>query len=296
MKKIVYTIINPVSGTGSKAKIKELLLGLNSENYEVTLFLTEYSGHAAEIAQKAVEDKIDIIIAVGGDGTVNEVAGALVGSNVALGIIPTGSGNGLARHLGIPINEKKAVDIIKKGTVERIDYGKANGRMFFCTCGVGYDALVSEKVLNKKSRGKLMYAGDMLTTYVNYKPEHYKIICAESTFEGEAFVITFANASQYGYNAYIAPNATLLDGKMNISILKPISFVDVPEIGMQMFLKHIADNKNFKEIVTSRATIIRDKEGVMHLDGNAIYEAREIEVEIIPCGLSVIVPENVARI
>jgi lipid kinase, YegS/Rv2252/BmrU family len=292
MKKAVYTIINPVSGTGSKTKIKELLSNLGSEGYDVTLLQTEYRNHAAEIAQKAVKDKIDIVIAVGGDGTVNEVASALVGSNVALGIIPTGSGNGLARHLGLPLNEKKAVDIIKKGVIERIDYGKANGRMFFCTCGVGYDALVSEKALNKKSRGKLMYAGDMLATYVNYKPEHYKIICAESTFEGEAFVITFANASQYGYNAYIAPNATLSDGKMNIAILKPISFIDVPEIGAQMFLKHIGDNKNFKEIITSKATIIREKDGVMHIDGNAIYESKEIEVEIIPCGLSVIVSEN----
>ena len=296
MKKTVYTIINPISGTGSKTKIKELLLSLDNEGYDVTLLLTEYSGHAAEIAQKAVKDKIDIVIAVGGDGTINEVAGALVGSNVALGIIPTGSGNGLARHLGIPLNEKKAVDIIRKGVIERIDYGKANGKMFFCTCGVGYDALVSEKALNKKSRGKLMYAGDMLATYVNYKPEHYKIICAESTFEGEAFVITFANASQYGYNAYIAPNATLLDGKMNIAILKPISFIDVPEIGVQMFLKHIGDNKNFKEIITSKATIIREKDGVMHIDGNAVYEGREIEVEIIPNGLNVFVPKNVDRI
>ena len=296
MKKTVHTIINPVSGTGSKTKIKELLSDLGSEGYDVTLLQTEYRNHAAEIAQKAVKDKIDIVIAVGGDGTVNEVAGALAGSDVALGIIPTGSGNGLARHLGIPINEKKAVDIIKKGAVERIDYGKANGRMFFCTCGVGYDALVSEKALNKKKRGKLMYAGDMLATYVNYKPEHYKIRCAESTFEGEAFVITFANASQYGYNAYIAPNATVLDGKMNISILKPISFVDVPEVGVQMFLKHIGDNKNFKEIITTKATIIRNKEGVMHIDGNAVYEGEEIEVEIVPSGLNVIVPESANRI
>ena len=296
MRKSVYAIINPVSGTGSKAEIRELLSDLESDCYGVTLFQTEYRNHAVEIAQKAVEENIDIVVAVGGDGTVNEVAGALVGSNVALVIVPTGSGNGLARHLGIPLSEKKAVDIIRKGIVKRIDYGKANGRMFFCTCGVGYDALVSEKALNKKSRGRLMYAGDMLSTYVNYKPEHYKIVCAESTFEGEAFVITFANASQYGYDAYIAPDATLLDGKMNIAILKPISFIDVPEIGMQMFLKHIADNKNFREIVTSKATIIREKEGVMHIDGNAVYEGREIEVEIMPNGLNVFVPKNVDRI
>ena len=289
-------MINPVSGTSSKAKIRDLLVDLETEGYVVTILLTEYAGHAAEIARKAIESKIDVVITVGGDGTINEVAGALVGSDVVLGIIPCGSGNGLARHLGISMNVVKALDIIRGGNAVKIDYGTANGRMFFCTCGVGYDAQVSEKVLCRKKRGKLMYAGDMLSTYVHYKPENYKIICAESTFEGEAFVVTFANASQYGNNAYIAPNATVLDGKMNISILKPISFVDVPEIGVQMLLKHITDNKNFLEIVTSKATLIRDKEGVMHLDGNAVYEAKEINIEIISNGLNVLVPRNETRI
>ena len=290
--KTLYVIVNPVSGTGSKAKIKDLFMAL--EGYNVTILETQYPCHGVEIAQNAVDNGVDIVVAVGGDGTINEIAGALVGSRVTLGIIPCGSGNGLARHLGIPMDAKKALDIIKEDCVARIDYGVANGRMFFCTCGVGYDALVSEKVLSRKRRGKLMYAGDMLATYVDYNSEKYKVVCEEREFEGRAFVITFANASQYGNNAYIAPNATVCDGKMNISILKPISFVDIPEIGLQMFRKHIADNKNYLEIVTSKVTLTREKEGPMHLDGNAIHEAKEIVVEIIPSALNVFVSSCVS--
>jgi lipid kinase, YegS/Rv2252/BmrU family len=292
MKKTVYAIINPVSGKGSKAKIKDLLSDMNNESYEVTLFQTEYPNHATEIAQKAVENKIDIVVAVGGDGTINEIAGALVGSNVALGIIPCGSGNGLSRHLCIPMSAKKALDIIKNGHVERIDYGKANDRLFFCTCGVGYDAKVSEKALTQKKRGILMYAKNMITTFISYKPESYKIVCEEQIFENEVYVITFSNASQYGNNAYIAPRATVRDGKMNIAILKPISFINLPVLMTQMFTKRITNNKKFFEIVASKATIIREREGVMHLDGNAVYEAKEVNIEIIPEGLNVFIPQH----
>lgn len=295
-KKNIYAIINPVSGTGSKVKIKKLLADFDKENYNITLFETQYPKHATNLAKKAIENNMDIVIAVGGDGTINEVASALIGSKVVLGIVPHGSGNGLARHLGISMNVKKALNIIEHGKVECIDYGKANDHLFFCTCGVGYDASVSEKSLSQTKRGILMYAKNMIGTYINYTAESYKVLCKDQSFEGEAFVVTFANASQYGNNAYIAPNATVQDGKMNISILKPLSFINVPKLGMQMFSKRITNNKNFSEIVTSKATIFRNKEGVMHLDGNAIYEGREINIEIISKGLNVLVSQNKDRI
>lgn len=294
-KKKVYVIINPVSGARSKRSVPEKIQKeIDPHLHDVHMFLTGYEGHATEIATEAVNKNIDCVIAVGGDGTINEIAKVLVNTDVIFGIIPSGSGNGLARDLGIPMAYDKAVKILKEGYVRTIDYGIANGNIFFCTCGVGFDALVSEKALTQTSRGVLMYAKNMLSTFFNFKPEKYKITSADGVFDDEAFVITCANASQYGNNAYIAPHADIQDGKMNISILKPLSVLNVPKVGVQMFSKNIDSNAKHIEIVTSEAVIQRQKEGVMHLDGNAIYTDKDIHVKIVKQALHVIVPKEIS--
>ncbi|NDW17880.1 diacylglycerol kinase family lipid kinase [Dysgonomonas sp. 216] len=294
-KKRVYVIINPVSGTKSKKSIPQKLLAIDALKYDVHMIMTRYEGHATQIALEAVNDKVDCVIAVGGDGTINEVAKVLVNTDVVFGIIPSGSGNGLARDLYIPMNYDKAIEIIQQGNVKRIDYGVANGNIFFCTCGVGFDAQVSEKALTQTSRGKLMYAKNMVSTFYKFKPEKYKIESADGVFEEEAFLITCANASQYGNNAYIAPQADIQDGKMNISILKPLSVANVPQTAIQMFSRNLGNNSKLIEILTPEATIFREKEGVMHLDGNAIYTGSEIHVKIIHQGLNVLVPREVPK-
>jgi len=294
-KKRIYVIINPVSGTKSKKNIPHKLLAIDHSEYDVHMIMTRYEGHATQIAMEAVNNRVDCVIAVGGDGTINEVAKALVNTDTVLGIIPSGSGNGLARDLYIPMNYDKAIKIIAEGNVKRIDYGVANGNIFFCTCGVGFDAQVSEKALTQTSRGKLMYAKNMLTTFYNFKPEKYKIESAEGTFEDKAFLITCANASQYGNNAYIAPQADIQDGKMNISILKPLSVVNVPQTAIQMFSRNLGNNSKLVEIITSEVVIHREKEGVMHLDGNALYTEKDIHVKIIQQGLNVLVPREIPK-
>lgn len=292
-KKKIYVIINPVSGTSSKQNLPRIIAAaLDQHLFDVHIFITGYAGHGSEIAAQAIGDKVDYVIAVGGDGTVNEVARTLVGSDIILGIIPMGSGNGLGRELNIPTDAKKALAVIMEENVVNIDYGKANGHIFFCTCGVGFDAVVAEKVSGKKSRGSLMYFKNMLETFIQQKPETYEIICPEGTIKDKAFVVTCANASQYGYNAHIAPHADIQDGLMNIAILKPLSILEVPQTTLQLFTRNIDDNKKMIELLTKEATIIREKEGVMHIDGDPIQMGREINVKIIPKGLKVLVPKN----
>lgn len=290
-KKKIYVIINPKSGTSSKQNMPhKIASSLNPKKFEVHIFITGYAGHGSEIARLAIDDKVDYVIAVGGDGTVNEVARTLVGSNTTLGIIPSGSGNGLARDLQIPVSVNEALDIINEENIVEIDYGIVNGSIFFCTCGMGFDALVSQRAAKEKKRGSLMYLKNILEAFVEQTPENYEIICPEGTIKDKAFVVNCANTSQYGYNAYIAPHANVQDGLMNISIIKPLNILDVPQTTLQLFTKNIDTNKNLTQLLTKEVIIKREKEGVIHIDGDPVYTGKEIKVNIVPKGLKVLVP------
>lgn len=291
MKKKVHVIINPRSGTSNKISlISKFSQVFDPHKYSVSYMLTGYAGHGHEMALEAVKENIDIVVAVGGDGTVNEIGRALIGTDTILGIIPLGSGNGLGRDLHIPINASKAIDVIAKQNVKEIDFGVANDHIFFCTCGVGFDAEVAQKALNQKSRGLLMYLKNILNTYFDQDAKEYEIECPNGTVTTKAFVVTCANAAQYGYNAFIAPHADIQDGQMNIIILKPLGIFKVPKTSLQLFTKKMDKNKNMVEIITSKATIKRKDKGVMHIDGDAIMTEKDIQVEIFNKGLKVFVP------
>ena len=288
-------IINPISGTGSKSNVPKRFARAESEDDPTTydFVFTEHMGHASELTHQAVDEGRKTIIAVGGDGTVNEVARAMVHSDAVLGIIPSGSGNGLARELHIPLDIKRAIQVIKNGNVTTIDCCKANDRTFFCTCGVGFDAVVSEKAQNEKKRGQLMYVKDTIETYLNYKPETYELIIdGEESIHEKAFLIAFANASQYGNNAYIAPHANIQDGQISVTILTPFTPLDVAPLAVQLFTKTIDKNSKIKTYSTRKASIIRQKPGIMHLDGEAIQGEDRIDVEVIPKALNVYTPES----
>lgn len=293
-KKKIYVIINPKSGTSSKQNIPHKIAeSFDAHKFDVHIFITGYAGHGSEIAQQAIADKVDYVIAVGGDGTVNEVASTLVDSDTCLGIIPLGSGNGLGRDLNIPTDAKKAMEVILEENIISIDYGIINNeRIFFCTCGLGFDAEVAAKSSGKKNRGTLMYLKNMLEIFFKQKPHTYEIICPEGTIKDEAFVVTCANATQYGYNAHIAPHADIQDGLMNVAILKPLSILDVPQTSLQLFTKKIDENNKMIQLITNEVTIKRSKEGLMHIDGDPVKMGKEINVKIIKQGLKVLVPEN----
>lgn len=287
-KKRIVFVVNPISGTqGKKAILKWIDERLDRSIYDYSIVKTEYAGHASQIAAAAVQDKVDVVVAIGGDGTINEIARSLVHTDTALGIIPCGSGNGLARHLRIPMEPKAAIEILNQGNDICIDYGKINNIPFFCTCGVGFDAFVSLKFADSGKRGLLTYLENTLHESLTYQPETYIIENEEGTVKYKAFLIACGNASQYGNNAYITPHASLTDGLMDITIMEPFTVLDVPSLSFQLFNKTLDQNSRIKTMRAKKIKIHRQKDGVMHFDGDPLMAGKELEVEIIPSGLYV---------
>ena len=290
-KKKIAFIINPISGTQSKEQIlKWLDEKLDKERYAQEVIYTERAGHAVEIAAQKAQEDAHAVIAIGGDGTINEIGRALIHTRTAMGIIPCGSGNGLARHLNIPMIARKALDVINAGTVRTIDYGIIDGHPFFCTCGVGFDAFVSLKFSDSGKRGLLTYLENTLHESLTYQPETYEIENASGTARYKAFLIACANASQYGNNAYIAPQASLTDGMMDITVLEPFTVLDVPALSFQLFNRTLDQNSRIKTMREKKITIHRSQEGVFHFDGDPAQGGKNLEVEIIHQGLHVVAP------
>ena len=231
-KKIVF-ILNPISGTVSKAGIPDLIEErLDKDKFDYRIAETQHAGHATELAREAVEEGVDVVVAVGGDGTVNEVGRSLINTKSAMGILPCGSGNGLARHLNLPMNLKKCVDILNYYDVKPLDYGIINDHPFFCTCGMGFDAFISMKFAEAGKRGPITYMQKVLEEGLSYEPETYVIEDEDGTHRYKAFLVSAANASQYGNNAYIAPQASMSDGLLDIIIMEPFDLIDAPQVAI----------------------------------------------------------------
>ena len=290
-KKNIAFIVNPKSGTQGKDHILKLVdERLDKDKYRAEVLYTGYAGHAVEIAARKAEESAWAVVAVGGDGTINEIARSLVHTRTALGIVPCGSGNGLARHLQIPMEPKKAVDILNEGVRLAVDYGKINDVPFFCTCGVGFDAFVSLKFSQAGKRGPLTYLEKTLVESLKYRPETYELEIDGSTTRYKAFLIACGNASQYGNNAYITPQATLDDGLLDVTILEPFTVLDVPALSFQLFNRTIDQNSRIKTFRCRKLCIHRSKPGVAHFDGDPVMMGKDIEVDIVQKGLHVIVP------
>ena len=292
-KQRITFIVNPKSGTDDKKEMPQLideLLDHARFTYEVRM--TEYRGHAAELAKACAAEGVDIVVAVGGDGTVNEVARSLVHTQTALGIIPCGSGNGLARHLCIPLSVNKAINIINQGKIEAFDYGVINDMPFFCTCGMGFDAFISLKFAEAGKRGPITYVENVLKEGLKYQPETYEIVDESGTMRYKAFLIACANASQYGNNAYIAPGATMKDGEMDVIIMEPFNALDAPQIAADLFMKTLGNNSKIKTFRTRRLTIHRKEAGAIHYDGDPIMTDNDIDVHIEHLGIRIVTNPN----
>ena len=293
MKKKIVFIMNPISGTGSKDAIPSLIDStLDKELFDYEIRMTERAGHASEIASKAKDRHVDIVVAVGGDGTVNEIARSIVHSDTALGILPCGSGNGLARHLLLPMNLKKSLEVINQCEVHELDYGIINGYPFFCTCGMGFDAFVSMKFAESGKRGPISYAENILREGLKYKPETYTLEDETGSKQYKAFLISCANASQYGNNAYIAPQASMSDGLMDVVIMEPFDVIEAPQVSFDMFNKTLDKNSKIKSFKCKKLHITRSKPGVIHYDGDPVMTGAEIDVHLEEKGIKVVVPTN----
>ena len=282
--------MNPISGTQNKAGIPELIEStLDHEKFSYELLMTEHAGHASELAHEAMERGVDIVVAIGGDGTVNEVARAIVHSQTALGIIPCGSGNGLARHLMIPMNIKRAIGIINRDEIHELDYGLINGHPFFCTCGMGFDAFVSQKFAEAGKRGPITYVENVLREGLKYQPETYEIQDEQGLTRAKAFLISCANASQYGNNAYIAPQASMSDGLLDVIIMEPFDVIEAPQISIEMFNKTLDKNSKIKTFRCQKLHIHRKQAGVIHFDGDPVMTDADVDIELKPKGIRVVV-------
>lgn len=289
-KKRIVFIINPISGTQSKEYILELISKhLDSDKFNYQIAKTEYAGHATILAHNFVKDGYDAVIAIGGDGTVNEIARSLVHTPVAFGVIPCGSGNGLARHLRIPMDPIGAIKILNRFNIECLDYGKINGIPFFCTCGVGFDAFVSSKFAHSEKRGILTYLENTLREGLKYKSDTYEIEIEGETSKYKAFLIACANASQYGNNAYIAPHASMSDGLMDVTIMEPFTVLEAPQIAIQLFNRTLLQNNKIKTFRCRNIHIHREYPGVIHFDGDPMSTGPDIDVQLIQKGLNTII-------
>ncbi len=287
-KKIVF-IINPFSGVSQNNNLGDLIEKyLDYEKFEPILRYTEHAGHATDIALEAVKDNTDIVVAVGGDGTINEVATSLVHTNTALGIIPTGSGNGFARHLGISRKPMMAIKSLNTSSISIIDTCLANKKFYINISGVGFDGYISNLIRGKAQRGRILYAFNMLNAVLKYKSNNYKVKIEDSdALEGQFYTIAVANASIYGYQFHIAPNADLYDGLLDIVLVKDAPmykhFMSIPNyfMGTTDKIKHI-------EIIQAKSLKISSTSKIdYHLDGEGEETLDEISFEVVPKSLKI---------
>ncbi len=240
-KKNIYLIINQFAGHGKKrrAAIESAISWLKKNAGRVEFSFTLFPGHATKLAEKAVALDFDIVVAVGGDGTVNEVAQGLLGTSKIMGILPVGSGNGLARELGISMNLlKSARTLIDEKTLE-IDVCRINNQRFLCTSGIGFDALVADKMSKATTRGFLRYIQLTIQESIAFKPFKIKMKVDDVFIEKSVFLVTFANAAQFGNNARIAPNASMTDDLIDVVVVNPFSKIWLPVFGIGLFTRII---------------------------------------------------------
>jgi len=287
----ILFIINPISGGRGKRRIPDFIdKYLNKEKFSPNFVFSEYVGHASELADEAATKNFDVIVAAGGDGTINEVATKVLKHQKILGILPLGSGNGLARFLNISKNLRYALSIINDFKIDKIDTAEFNKKCFFNLAGMGFDAHLSAVFSKDKKRGLSGYVKLGFKEVFNYKPQLYQLDIDGKTYSRKAFAISIANSSQYGNDVYIAPNASVKDGLLDVCIIKPFPIIKLPLLGYVM-LNGKAETSDMIEIIKGKnIKIIREMSGAVHVDGEPLQMGVEIEAIINPLSLKVIVP------
>jgi len=290
MRKIIF-IVNPHSGVGKQKGIEKLIeKHLDASTFEYSIVYTEKAGHASELSREAVSRGLDAVIAVGGDGTVNEAAQGLVGSETALGIIPTGSGNGLSRHLKIPMNPSKAICILNDYRTAKIDTATLNDNLFVSIAGVGFDAKVAKKFAKAGKRGFRTYFNIATSAYSSYNPKTYRMVIDGQEIRRKAMFISFANSNQFGNNTSIDPNARLDDGFIDVCIVSKVPYWKTVFLAPLLFMKRF-DRTPYVEIIRAKEVeLVRKKGKSGHVDGDPFVAGKNIHLRIQPLSLNVIIP------
>lgn len=288
-KKRIQFIINPISGGKNKkgfAKLAEKYLDTNL--FEADFRMTACANHASELTKEAIASGVDLVVAVGGDGTINEIAKELIGKAIPLAIVPEGSGNGLARYLGISTDVGQAIKKINAFNVITIDSGMVNERAFFNMAGMGFDALISNRFAENNTRGPVGYLKVVLEEISTYKALMYRLNIDGKEIEREAFMISIANSPQYGNNAYIAPQASAEDGLLDVCIIKQFPLIQFPVMIYHLFSR-TANQSEYVEIIKGKKiTIERPKNGPVHLDGEPVDLEKKLMIQVLPSSLKVV--------
>jgi diacylglycerol kinase (ATP) len=290
MRKIRF-IINPKSGTSKKGNMPELIdTFIDKKKFEIETCFTDAPGHATELAKDAAEKKYELVVAVGGDGSVNETAKVLLNSSTILGIIPTGSGNGMARHLGIPVNSQKAIELINNYRTDVIDTLFVNDHFCIGTIGVGFDAHVAHLFAHAAKRGYSTYVKLVLTEFSSYDEQRFSIIVDDRKYEKDCFLLTFANSSQFGNNAMIAPNADVKDGIIDISMIRKFPAYVAPSLIYRMMNNTINHSKYFSDLRGEKIIIKNSSLLKGHIDGEPVVFNSDLFIGVNKLSLKVAVP------
>lgn len=289
MRRIAF-IVNPISGGKDKKDVLAAIgryLDLTDCSYEV--LPTRRAGEGTFLAR---EVDADVVVAVGGDGTVSEVARGLLGSTKVLGILPCGSGDGLALHLGISRNPAQAVKTLNAGQVARIDAGKLDGHPFFCTAGVGLDAAVSLDFARSSRRGLNTYITTAWEDWKHRVPEQYVVETDTEAWAGEALFITVGNANQWGNEARIAPRASLCDGLLDVTVVQPFPIWEIPDLAARLMVGKADTSHHVRTFRSAHVHIHRERPGAAHADGDPFETGVDLNLSVSKGVLQVIVPAS----
>lgn len=285
----LIVIYNPFSGRRKVKQLPQMVINLLAEShYNVLVWPTEKASDVTLLTERAIKEKASMVVAAGGDGTINQVAASLVNTGICLGIIPLGSGNGFARHFNIPLNTEKAILLLRKGIQKDIDTIWINRHCMVNVGGIGFDAHISSLFANTKKRGLQGYV-KTIVKQLGYKSELYKIYQNERLiWQGHAFMISIANATQWGNNVKVHAGALPDDGLLNLVVLKQFSAIELPRILTNILQGKLHLNKKTKVYTGTDFRIEREKEGSVHADGEPLWLGKEININIEPLSLKVL--------
>jgi YegS/Rv2252/BmrU family lipid kinase len=293
----VRAILNPRAGVAAPRTREAVERGRPSWT-DYAVYLTREAGHATALAREAVEAGADLVLAVGGDGTVNEVAQGLLGSAAALGIVPAGSGNGLARALRIPLRPEPALAALESGVRRRMDVGFLNGRPFLNVAGIGFDAAVGhafhERGRMGGRRGLLGYVRLSLAELRSYRAPRLAIEVAPERLDITAFVTTFANGPQYGSGAVINPGAKLDDGRLEVVVFEDGPLWKTMAAASRMFLGGLESSRGYRRLGGPAATVTAGVPVPAHCDGDPAGAVERVEIGLRSRALEIVVPAATA--
>lgn len=285
-------IFNPRSGHNAKnPRLLDRARDFIREHaLDADVVLTERPRHATELARQAVADGCGLVVAIGGDGTLNETAAGLVGTEAVFGLIPCGSGNGLGRHLGIPGPGKGAFRTLVSGRVRAIDTGLVNGIPFFNAMGLGFDAEIADRFNHLTRRGFTSYARTTVGMLFRYRAETCHIQNGTTSLDTTAFLLTIANSDQYGNDCFIAPGASVDDGELDLTVIKRAHLLNAAPLAVRLFRKTIDGSSSVARLRGSRFTITRRAPGLIHTDGETHRTGATLEITVLPRSLRIMVP------